>query len=40
MQQVTTDITKEIYTRVKQSKNVEMAYPHTEMIIKGKKRGF
>jgi len=37
MQEVSSNITKEIYHRIKKEKDVEIAYPHTEIIFKDKK---
>ena len=34
MQDVSSNITKEIFDRIKKEKNVEIAYPHTEIIFK------
>lgn len=34
---ISSDITKEIYDTIKKEKNVEIAYPHTEIIFKDKK---
>lgn len=35
-QRISSDITKEIYDNIKKEKNVEIAYPHTEIIFKDK----
>ena len=35
--QISTDITREIFNRVNKEKNVEIAYPHTEVIFRNKK---
>ncbi len=37
IQKLTSDITKEIFDRIKEEKDVEIAYPHTEIIFKDKK---
>ncbi len=41
MQQVSSDITKEIFKAVKKTKDVVFAYPHTEVLLrkKGKAKG-
>ena len=36
IQKITSDITKEIYDRIKKEKDVEIAYPHTEIVMKDK----
>jgi small-conductance mechanosensitive channel len=36
IQRITSDITKEIYDRIKKEKDVEIAYPHTEILFKNK----
>jgi small-conductance mechanosensitive channel len=36
IQKITSDITKEIYDRIKKEKSVEIAYPHTEILFKDK----
>ncbi len=38
MQEVTSNITKEVYDRIKKEKDVEIAYPHTEIVFKGRGR--
>lgn len=38
MQEVSSNITKEIYDRIKKESDVDIAYPHTEIIFKKKKR--
>ncbi|MBU4070487.1 MAG: mechanosensitive ion channel family protein [Nanoarchaeota archaeon] len=35
--QIASDVTKEIYDLVKKDKNVEIAYPHMELVMKDKK---
>jgi small-conductance mechanosensitive channel len=37
VQKVNSDITKEIYDRILKEKDVEIAYPHTEIVFKNKK---
>ncbi len=37
MAEIKSDITREIFLRIKKEKNVEIAYPHTEVIFKDKK---
>ena len=37
IQKVSSDITKEIYDRIQKDKDVEIAYPHTEILFKNKK---
>jgi len=39
LQEYSSKITKEIYDRIKEAKDVEIAYPHTEILFreKGKK---
>ncbi|MBU1051356.1 MAG: mechanosensitive ion channel family protein [Nanoarchaeota archaeon] len=37
IQKITSDITKEIYDRIQKEKDVEIAYPHTEVVFKNKK---
>ncbi|MCA9485707.1 MAG: mechanosensitive ion channel family protein [Nanoarchaeota archaeon] len=37
IQKITSDITKEIFDRVLKEKDVEFAYPHTELIFKDKR---
>ncbi|HUW43456.1 MAG TPA: mechanosensitive ion channel domain-containing protein [Bacillota bacterium] len=34
--EISSNITKEIYDRIKKEKNVEIAYPHTEIVFKDK----
>jgi len=34
---ISSDITKEIYDKIKKDKNVEIAYPHTEIVFKDKR---
>lgn len=34
--QITTDITREIFNRIIKEKNVEIAYPHTEVVFRNK----
>jgi len=34
--EISTDITREILQRIDKSKDVEIAYPHTEVIFRGK----
>ena len=34
LQELSSEVTKEIYNRFKKTKNVEFAYPHTEVILK------
>ncbi|MBU0959568.1 MAG: hypothetical protein KKB31_06485 [Nanoarchaeota archaeon] len=34
---VSSDVTKEVYDLVKKDKNVEIAYPHMELVMKDKK---
>jgi small-conductance mechanosensitive channel len=36
IQKITSDITKEIYDMIKKEKDVEIAYPHTEIVMKDK----
>ena len=36
MQEVSSNITKEIFYRIKKEKDVEIAYPHTEIVFKNK----
>lgn len=36
LQQVSSDITKKIYERIKKEKSVEIAYPHTEVLVRKK----
>ncbi|MBL7055917.1 mechanosensitive ion channel [Candidatus Woesearchaeota archaeon] len=36
MQEIQTDITREVYETFKKAKDVEIAYPHTELIFKNK----
>src|SRR3989344_599025 len=33
---VSSDITKEVYTKIKKTKDVHLAYPHTEVILRKK----
>lgn len=35
--QITTDITREIFNRIRKEKEVEIAYPHTEVVFRNKK---
>jgi small-conductance mechanosensitive channel len=37
IQKTTSDITKEIYDKIKKEKDVEIAYPHTEILFKDKR---
>lgn len=37
MQEITSNINKDIYEEIKNSKDVEIAYPHSEIIFKNKK---
>jgi small-conductance mechanosensitive channel len=37
MNEIKSDITKEIYELIKSNKKVELAYPHTEIVFKDKK---
>jgi small-conductance mechanosensitive channel len=37
IRKITSNITKEIYDRIKKEKDVEIAYPHTEILFKDKK---
>jgi small-conductance mechanosensitive channel len=37
MQEVVSNISKDIYTEIKKEKKCEIAYPHTEIVFKGKK---
>jgi len=37
IQQITSDITKDIYYKIREEKDVEIAYPHSEIIFKNKK---
>ena len=37
--QITTDITREIYNKINNSEDVEIAYPHTEVIFRNKEKG-
>ena len=34
--QITTDITREIYNQISNSEDVEIAYPHTEVVFRNK----
>jgi len=34
---ISTDITREIFNRIKKEKDVEIAYPHTEVVLRNKK---
>ncbi len=34
--QITTEITREIFNRIRREKNVEIAYPHTEVVFRNK----
>jgi small-conductance mechanosensitive channel len=36
MQEIKSNITKEIYNQIKKEKDVEIAYPHTEIVFKNK----
>lgn len=36
IQRITSDITKEIFDRINKEKDVEIAYPHTELVFKDK----
>ncbi len=38
MSEIKSEITREIFTRIKKEKDVEIAYPHTEIIFQDKKR--
>jgi small-conductance mechanosensitive channel len=38
LQKYSSNITREIFKRIKRTKNVEIAYPHTEVIFRKKKR--
>ena len=33
---ISSDVTKEVYDLVKKDKNVEIAYPHMELVMKDK----
>jgi len=37
LQETTSDVTQEFFKQIKASKNVHIAYPHTEIVYKGKK---
>ena len=34
--EITTDITREIFNQISKSKDAEIAYPHTEVIFRNK----
>ena len=36
--QITTDITREIFNRIRKEKEVEIAYPHTEVVFRNKNK--
>lgn len=36
MREISSNITKEIFDRIKKEKDIEIAYPHTEIVFKGK----
>ena len=36
IQQITSDITKDVYYKIREEKDVEIAYPHSEIIFKNK----
>lgn len=36
LQEISSDITKEIFDRIRKTKNVEIAYPHTEVVLRRK----